>query len=211
MVPRAGISVVLVLLGWTSAASAQTSGRVAVGIGVGVRGNPDASASAGLGRPGIIWRVGHGREGWGFRWGLNWYSTQLQHPIGQEAATFGQLRVRPVMGGYGYQRRFGRTLVGGGVLAGYAMTSVNMKPEFADLYRRTTGASAVSVRAKNTFVVRPEMSVWIDLNDKIGLTISSAYMIARPELTVFSPGGRDTRQIKADMFSLRVGAVYSIF
>ncbi len=196
---------------WTSAASAQTSGRVAIGIGVGTRGSPGESTSAGLSRPGLIWRIGHGREGWGFRWGLNWYSTQLHQQIGPEAASFGSLRVRPVMGGYGYQRRFGRTLVGGGVLAGYALTSVTVKPEFADIYRRTMGVSAVSVGAKNTFVVRPEVSVWIDLNDKIGLNISSSYMVARPELTVFSPAGRDTRHINADMFSLRIGAVYSIF
>ena len=182
-----------------------------MGIGVGMRGSPDESTAAGLGRPGLIWRIGHGGEGWGFRWGLNWYATNLQHPIGSEAITLGQIRVRPLMGGYGYQHRVGRTLVSGGVLAGYGLTSVSVKPEFEEMYRRTMGASALSVRARNTLVVRPEVSVWLDLNEKMGLNISAAYMMARPEVTVFSPAGRDTRRINADMFTLRVGAVYSIF
>jgi hypothetical protein len=212
MTRRASVWIVLIFLGCAPAASAQSKGRVAVGIGMGVRGSPDEGASAGLGRPGLIWRIGHGSEGWGVRYGLNWFSTQLHQPVGPANMELGRIRVRTIMGGYGYQKRIGRrTLVGGGVLAGYGLTSVNVNPQFEETYRRTLGVNSISVRTRNTFVLRPEMSVWIDLTEKMGLNISSNFMMARPEVTVFTPMGPDTRRVRADTFSLRVGAVYSIF
>lgn len=211
MARGAGFCSVLIVMGWAATASAQTSGRVAVGIGMSLRGSPDESASAGLGRPSLIWRIGHGGEGWGFRWGLPWYSTDLQQPVGSTIAPLGRVNVRAFMAGYGYQRRFGRTLVGGGVLGGYALTSVRVNPQLEEVYRRTLGIDAISVRAQNTFVLRPEVSVWIDVNEKMGINISSNFMVARPEVTVFTPVGRVSRPFRADMFSVRVGAVYSIF
>ena len=72
-------------------------------------------------------------------------------------------------------------------------------------------AAAIDAEVSNTFAARPEASVWIDLGPKVGLNIAAGYMFARPEVTVTSSLGRDTRQINADMFQVRIGAVYSVF
>jgi hypothetical protein len=202
--------VVMLLAGWSSAAQAQSGGAVAIGLGINMRGAPDESADGTI-RPSFIWRIGHGNNGWGWRWGLNWYSADLSDPASTRATDFGTLRVRPIMIGYGYERRFGRLLVGGGMVGGYALTQFRMTPEFNDAYRAQLGATTVRTDVSNTFVVRPEMSAWIDLSRKVGLSISSGYVIARPEVTVSSSLGTDRRRIQADMFSIRIGAVYSIF
>jgi hypothetical protein len=79
------------------------------------------------------------------------------------------------------------------------------------MYRRVRGASTLTTDVSNTFVLKPEVSAWVDLTRKIGFNVSAGYTVARPEVTVLSSAGRDTRSIRADMFTLRVGAVYTVF
>ena len=74
-----------------------------------------------------------------------------------------------------------------------------------------SGARSVSADVSNTLVAKPEVGVWIDLNRKVGLHLNAGYMIARPSMTVSSSLGDDVRRLRADMFIITVGAVYSIF
>lgn len=60
-------------------------------------------------------------------------------------------------------------------------------------------------------MLKPEVQAWVDLSRKVGLNISLGYMIARPDVTVSSSLGRDTRAIRADVLMFKVGAVYSVF
>lgn len=207
---RSILLALFVLCAIPAAARAQSDGMLALGMGVTVREAPSEGA-AGSVKPSLIWRIGHGNDGWGFRWGLNWYATDLTEPVAAANTDFGRLRVRPLMVGYGYERRFGRLLVGGGVIGGYAVTAFRMTTEFNDQYRLKLSATGVRSTVSNTFVVRPEMSAWFDISRKLGLNISSGYVVARPEVTVHSSLGSDRRRIRADMFNLRIGAVYSVF
>jgi hypothetical protein len=115
------------------------------------------------------------------------------------------------MVGYGYSYIIGRAKISANLLGGYAFNSFSMKPTFNDLYRDMRGADSVDARVSNTFVVKPEISSWIDLSEKVGLYMSAGYMRARPSVTVTSTLGEDRRRIRADMFMFKVGAVYSIF
>ena len=209
---RVGRVLAGVLMAWGLAVpvAAQSGGFLALGMGVTRRGAP-AEGVDGTTRPSVIWRIGHGNNGWGFRWGLNWYSADLTEEFASTTTDFGRLQVRPVMAGYGYERRFGRLLVGGGVIGGYARTRVSMTPEFDDAYRASLGARTVRTEVSNTLVVRPELSAWFDISRKVGLNLSSGYMIARPEVTVLSSLGEDRRRVRADMFNIRIGLVYSVF
>lgn len=96
-------------------------------------------------------------------------------------------------------------------MGGYAINSFELLPTFDDRYRASLNASTISADASNTLVLKPDVSAWVDLSRKVGLNISLGYMVARPDVTVSSSLGRDTRQIKADVLMFRVGAVYSIF
>ena len=162
--------------------------------------------------PGLLWRFGHGHEGWGFHWGLNWYAVDIDRPIGGLVTELGELKVRPIMAGYGYSYRLRpRLSITGAVLGGYAFGSIGLVPSAVNAYERRLGSQSVTARASNTFVLKPELNVWYDLNKDFGLNVNAGYMIARPDVIVDATTGQDKRTARADQFILKVGVVYSIF
>jgi len=185
-------------------------GSVAIGANIGLRSaiGPESRGGKTLG---FIWRLGRGQDGWGIRYGLNWYSTHLQTEIDDEQQAFGEMKVRPLMGGYGYGRRFGRTFVSANMLAGVAFTSFSLSDAADRAYRSKLLASSLHADATHPFVVRPEVSAWIDVSRRIGVNISAGYTFARPHVTIEGPGGKEERRVRADMFTVKIGAVYSIF
>ena len=196
-------------------AVAQTNNRFAIGgdfkIQATDRASKDDYAHGKLG-PELLWRFGHGREGWGFHWGLNWYAVDIDRPIGGLVTELGELKVRPIMAGYGYSYRMNRRLIiTGDVLGGYAFGSIGLVPSAVDAYERRLGAQSVTARASNAFVLKPELDVWYDLNKDFGLNVNAGYMIARPDVIVDTTTGQDKRTARADQFILKVGIVYSIF
>jgi len=195
-------------------AGAQTDNRFAVGLDYIVRTSDRAStedyAQGQLG-PGLLWRFGNGKPGWGFHWGLNWYAVKIERPIGGNVVELGELHVRPIMAGYGYTRIVRRTTVTAAVLGGYAFGSIAVEPRAFDAYRAATGAQSVTGGASNTFALKPEIGAWYDLTRKIGVNVNAGYMIARPDVTMSTSVGIDRRTARADQFILRIGAVYSIF
>jgi hypothetical protein len=143
---------------------------------------------------------------------LNWYAVDIDRPVGGLITELGELKVRPIMAGYGYSYRMNRRLsVTGDVLGGYAFGSIGLVPSAVDAYERRLGAQSVTARASNTLVLKPELSVWYDLNKDFGLNVNAGYMIARPDIIVETTTGQDKRTARADQFILKVGVVYSIF
>ena len=161
--------------------------------------------------PDLLWRFGHGRTGWGWHWGLNWFSSDLDRAIGGHDTALGELKVRPFMAGYGYTRVVRRATLTADVIAGYAWTNFSLTGAASDAYRDHPGAGSVTADASNTFTAKPEVSLWFDVNKKVGINVTAGYMIARPHVTIRSSLGIDERPVRADMFMLKVGAVYSIF
>ena len=206
---RLATAMVLIAMS-ASSALAQSEGRLAVGAQLSTRtaAGPDNSGHVGVS---LLWRFGQSKTGWGWHYGLHWFATDLERSIGGIETEFGKLKVRPIMGGYGYTRVFGRTAVTGKILGGYAFSSMTLSPLAVDAYHKRIGAQSVAVDASNTVVVIPEVSAWYNINPKIGLRISSGYVVARPNVTVISTAGADKRRVRADNVTFKVGLVYSIF
>jgi hypothetical protein len=202
--------VLLTVLGLSRSAFAQSEGTFALGGNFALRLPADRDAVDGRQGVGLLWRFGHGKTGWGWHWGLSWYSADVDGPVGL-GTEIGELHVRPVMAGYGYTRVMRRTTVTADLIAGYALTTMSLTPEAENAYRDRLGARSVTVDASNTLTAKPEVSVWYDLGKKVGLNVSAGYMIARPTVTVRSSLGVDERRVRADMFMVQIGAVYSIF
>jgi hypothetical protein len=196
-------------------ATAQTNNRFAIGAEFTVRTSDHASqedAAHGQSGPGLLWRFGNGRPGWGFHWGFNWYAVDIDRPIGGLMTELGELKLRPFMAGYGYTYRVTRRLnVNADLLGGYAFASIALAPTGIDAYQQRMGARSVSASASNAFVLRPEIGVWYDVNRKVGVNVSAGYMVARPDVVVNSTVEPDRRTARADQFSLKVGLVYSFF
>ena len=161
--------------------------------------------------PGLLWRFGKGKEGWGFHWGLNWYAVKIERPVGGTAIELGELHMRPVMAGWGYTKIIHGYSVTADVLGGYAIGSMNISDAANVAYQRVSGVPPVEANAGNTFVLKPEIGVWYDITKKVFLNVNAGYMVARPEVEIVTAAGTDARTARADQFILKVGLVYSIF
>jgi hypothetical protein len=204
-------AITLALLCLPRVAAAQATRNVAVGMSF----SPTDQLSSGFDKlpvGNMLLRLGQTREGWQPKYGLNWFSTELDGRVGTGTAPLGKLKVRPLMAGYGYTRKFPRSTVSANLLAGIAFTSFSMNPVGEQAYRVQLGVEPVGAAASNTFVVKPELSAWIDLTHRIGLNVNAGYMVARPEVTIRTADGtEDRRRIRADRFMLKVGIAYAIF
>jgi hypothetical protein len=195
-------------------ALAQTENRFAIGAEFKIRVSDRASTedfAHGQFGPGLLWRFGTPKPGWGFHWGLNWYEVDVERPIGGVPTELGELHVRPIMAGWGYTHVIRRTAITADVLGGYAIGSAKLAPSGIEAYQSRLGVQSVTIEASNALVLKPEIGVWYDLNKKVGININAGYMFARPDLIVHTMLGTDKRQARADQFILKAGVVYSIF
>jgi hypothetical protein len=201
----------LFVLAISSPALAQSAGRFAAGAAVGTRIAPSPAVGGGTGLS-LLWRVGHSKEGFGWEWGFNWFSSRVDRSIGEGVPfELGKLRIRPFMVGYGYTHILGANAIKGSVQGGYAFDSFKVGQSASDVYRERLGAQSLSADAANTFVVRPQVSLWHDLSPKLGLNATAGYMIARPKLTVRTTVGEERARVRADALMLKIGLVYSVF
>lgn len=191
-------------------AHAQTDGTFALGALVS-RTDPSDSDAHGDFSIGLTWRIGHSDSGWGWTYGLNWFTTDIDRSIGGSKVELGKLSVKPFMGGYGYTHRVGRTAISANLLGGYALSSFRLTTAANDAFVDRLGARSVNATTSNTFVVKPEVGAWIDLNKKFGVRLDAGYMIARPQISIRSSLGEDKRRFRADTLMMRAGLVYSLF
>jgi len=205
----------LVIAAATAApAAAQTETRFALGADFLVAASTHSSTQDGASAVFTVeplWRFGDFEAGWGPKFGLNWYAVDIERPVGGTATTLGEVHIRPIMGGYGYTWLRGRNAISTGVLAGYAFSSMSLADGTADAYQSRTGVGITDADASNTFVLRPEIDFWHDINHLFGLNVNVGYIIARPDVTITTTTGIDRRTARADQFQVRVGLVYSIF
>jgi hypothetical protein len=192
----------------------QVKNRFAIGAEFKVKTSDRASqedyARGQLG-PGLLWRFGDAKPGWGFHWGLNWYAAKLERPIGGMVTELGELKVRPVMAGYGYTKVIRRYSITADVLGGYAIGSMQISDPAVAAYRQTLGVPSAEANATNTLVFKPEIGLWYDFTRKAYLNVNAGYMTARPDVEIVTAAGRDVRKARADQFIVKVGIVYSIF
>ena len=202
----------IVLLAASVPVAAQSAGKIAIGGSIGTRIAPSSTVGGDRVGIGLLWRLGHSKEGFGWEWGLNWFSSDVDQSFaGTPVFELGELRIRPLMAGYGYTHLIGPTAIKGSVQGGYAFASFDAKPSGVEAYLGRLGAHSFSTDAANTFVVRPQVSVWHDISRTVGLNVTAGYMIARPNLTVSTTLGDQRQRIRADMFMLKAGLVYSVF
>ena len=182
-----------------------------MGANVGMRTPINGSDAAGAKTVGLLWRFGQGHEGWKWQYGLGWYSTDIAWQIGGERTEIGKLSVKPIMAGYGYTHVMGRKSVSAGISGGYAFNKLTQGAELEDIVQARTSARGATIDVGNAWVLRPGVSFWYNMNEKIGLNVGAHYIISRPRVTFTSSSGSESRRIDADMFSVKAGIAYSIF
>lgn len=204
-------AVLAVLTLWASNANAQVDNRLALGMSVTSR-LPDSDGASGSADVGFEIRIGHEKDGWGPQTSVfNWFDTGVKEPVGARIADLGEIRIRPIMVGYGYTKIRGRAAITTDLVGGYSFNSLHLDSAASADYERQVGASIVHSEATNSFVLKPEVQAWYDLTNRWGLRVTAGYLIARPSVKLTTALGEDTRPVRADTFLITLGAVFSIF
>jgi hypothetical protein len=142
---------------------------------------------------------------------LNWYELKFDGPVGDEMTPLGRLKIRPVMGGYGYSLRSGRVAASTTFVGGVSFNSFDEDDRARLAYARQLETTLLRISAANGLAARAELGVWFDIDDRFGLLTSVGYMLARPRITIVTGNGEEERRLRADAVKLQVGLVYAIF
>jgi hypothetical protein len=182
-----------------------------VGIGVGVA-HYDPTSSDGHTSEGIVaayrWHSFH--SGWGPTFGLDFHTTDFDQTLGGLNAPLGSFRMRAVLAGFGYTHRVGRFSASGNMTGGWAFNNFNVDgsafPTFAG-----AGVSLVGAHVDNSWVVKPDVAVWYDVLRHVGVGVSAAYLVARPEERITTASGIQEQHLKADAFELTAGVTVGVW
>jgi hypothetical protein len=182
-----------------------------IGVGAGIDfinpSNSDGKSSTGAT---IAYRWHSFHSGWGPTFGLDWHSTDFNQPVGSVDAPLGTLRMRALLAGFGHTRRLGRFSASASVSAGYSFNDFSVDsgavPAFAN-----AGVALLGATVDNCAVLKPSVAVWYDVAKHIGVGISAGYLVARPDRTLTTTTGSETRTLKADAFELSVGLTFGVW
>ena len=185
-----------------SSVFAQTEGRFSVGASITLIRTTDADVASTM-TFGPLVRL-NPRKGWGPAGALNWFRPDLHDPAGG-TGDFARLRVRPLMAGVSY------TVGSKPVLTSFSIVG---GPSFnkAEFHRSYVAGSDESIRAGNSFAVRPGVGVTWTVARRVAVVGFGGYLINRPDVVYRNRFGQEIDdRWKADAFVLSVGAVYSLF
>ncbi|MGE5360537.1 MAG: hypothetical protein ACM3NQ_16090 [Bacteroidales bacterium] len=208
---RAAVLASAVLAMVVVSADARAQGEAVIGLGLAVS-NHDPTNDLGIGSTGIGPLIHLKiRTGLGPLIGLDWHTIGARATVDNERVYIGKLRVRPVMGGIGYNWSFGRYWVAAGVVAGYAFTTLRVDDRARPAFRTFLGASHVSFDTSGSFVWRPQVSVWYDAGTRVGIMAGLSYVHSQPTLLVESDGRGYKTRLAATSTVLTFGLVYGVF
>jgi hypothetical protein len=198
-------------------AHAQPGSRLALGAGVGFQNYRDGAFS---GRSTTLVPEYHfgltphsDRQGlsFGLKGGLGYSRPDRSDFIGGFETSTGSLRVFSVMVGAGPSYRSGPLRIGVGVVAGPSFNSFTVDDAARAAYRDRLGATLNSIDVKNSVVVRPDVSLWYNFTDRMGLHSSVSYTTNRPIVETTVDGVRTRTRWNADRWSYQAGLAFGVF
>jgi hypothetical protein len=202
------IEVILcLLLATPPLASAQTGAYISAGPS----GGASIAVSDQLGSTrsiGISVRIPR-PSGISFAWDIGSQTSNFHdHTTGVEF-TLGTLTVRPVLAGVAFARRSNRfetvfTITSGPAFVGF---DVGSAAHGALLDRM----GPFEARTRHTIAVFPKLTVFADLNARVGLSFAAGYLIARSHLTLAAASATSRIDITADVIKLNAGVLIKLF
>jgi hypothetical protein len=206
---RTILVVVAVLLLSSPALYAQTDSSIAVGAALTLYdpANPDAHHPTGVG---VVGRLRRG-SGLGVTVGLDWFTSDLQTDVGGALTPVGTMRIRPIMAGVSYIRQYRRYAISGGLVAGWAINSLQQTDAERAAYRSHVGIPDASVSISNCLAVRPDVTLWYELGHHLAASASVSYMLARPTLTAAGATGRRVDSVNLNATVITFAVAYGVF
>jgi hypothetical protein len=154
------------------------------------------------------WHTFH--SGWGPTFGIDWHTTDFNQPLGSVDAPLGSLRMRALLAGFGHTRRMGRFSASASMSGGYSFNDFSVDagagPAFA-----STGISLRGVQVNNSWVAMPQVAVWYDVFKHVGVGISAAYFVTRPQEVMATAGGSEVGHLNANALELSAGLTFGVW
>jgi len=205
------LAATIVALGVVAAArpvSAQKGSSVAVGVVASIYRATDANVDIPVGI-GLIGRLRR-TNGIGFTVGLDWYKANVQTDIGADRTFLGRVSLRPIMAGAGWTRQYSRFALNASLVAGWSFNSLRATSQAEAAYAKL-GQPGARIDVSNSFVFRPDFSLWYELNNRFGLLASLSYMASWPTVTTTTPAGVRHDRINLGAPMLTLGVSYGVF
>jgi hypothetical protein len=196
------VTAALVITCGAAHSSAQTDSTVSLGAGVAFYHPAADSARDAIGFA-LVYRFGR-PQAWRPAFGFNWFGLDFDANVGGEQVPLGHLRVRPIMGGYGYTLQRGRLSTSATLIGGYAFNSFEPDSRAVAAYRRSL-QTLLRISAANSLAARAEIAVWYDASARIGILSSIGYVVTRPEISIITDAGVERRGLRADALKLQIG------
>jgi len=183
-----------------------------MGVGAGVTFNRPSS-SDGHPAQGIafVYRWHSFHSGWGPTIGIDWHSTDFDRSLRSVSTPLGSLRTRAILGGYGHTERFAhRFSASANVSGGYSFNDFSQSTLAVPSFKNA-GVSLLGVSVDNSWVFKPDVSVWYDVFRHVGVGVSLAYLVSRPNETLTTATGVQVDRLKADTWELTAGITFGVW
>ena len=143
-------------------------------------------------------------NGWGVTVGFGTERFDVPAVVGGTALTLGEVQLRTISGGAFLAQRWRGLEASAGVSVGYGFGGFDLTNDARDAYARQQ-VIGLDPTATNSWVVRPNASVWHNVTDRLAATVSVSYAWARP--TVRFGGVLPDRRldVKAVTFAAGIG------
>jgi hypothetical protein len=133
---------------------------------------------------------------------FDWFGTTLVAAPAPVVDT-GNVRVKPLMAGVGYNVPIGRVLVTPSLVAGYAFNRLRLPDDGV--------VEGMPVGIDHSFAWRPGIAIWIDAGRRISLNVSLGRVMTSPRVTFVEDSQFRIRTLSADTTILSVGLAYTLF
>jgi len=181
------------------------------GIGVGFA-HYDPTSDQGHTSQGIVvaYRWHSFSSGWGPTFGLDFHTTDFDQTLGGLNAPLGTYRMRALLAGFGYTKHVKRFSASANMAGGYAFNNFNVDKDAGPTFAGA-GVSLVGVHVDNSWVLKPSISAWYDVLSHVGVGVSAAYLVARPQETITMAAGIQKQHLKTDAFELAAGVTFGVW
>ena len=141
-------------------------------------------------------------QGWGPAFGLGWFTTD----ISSSGVMIGRLKTRPLLGGVGYTWVHGRLATKASLTAGVIFNEASLDQSLLD---QISGPASLDVR--NSFAVRPAVSLEYALFRKLAVKGTLSVLATRPSVVLTTPQGQTRGTWNASNGALQGGIVFYPF
>ncbi|MFN8572378.1 MAG: patatin-like phospholipase family protein [Gemmatimonadaceae bacterium] len=126
------------------------------------------------------------------------------------ARSIGRLRLRGLSAGPSMSRRFGAVETSVKVEGGYTFASFRLTDDARESLA-ASGTLGTTTPTTGSWLLKPEASLWVDVSDKIGASVSYSYAMARPTIHFRGSMPLPDRTVDVRATRLSVGLGYRIF